>query len=430
MEIPYIETASQFQIQEFQEKKLREAVQYAAANSPFYKKIFKEYSIDGTGIKTLADLQKLPFTTKQQLQQYNNDFLCVPRHKIIDYATTSGTSGRPVTMALTDNDLERLAYNEDLSLSCSGIQQGDAVQLMTTQDRQFMAGLAYFMGLRKLGAGVIRTGAGLPQMQWNAILTYKPDYIIAVPSFLLKLIEYAQANNIDYKNCSVRGAVCIGEPLRNTNLAPNTLAEKITGNWNIKLFSTYASTEMATAFAECEHGQGGHLHPELIIAEVINNDDKPVQEGETGELVITTLGVEGMPLLRFKTGDMVQMHTTPCACGRTTPRIGPVTGRKQQMIKLKGTTLYPPAFSEVMQLFTEVQSHIIEVSYNNAGNDEVLVKICTDNPCGNLLHTIKETFKSKLRVTPNIEFVTHEEINRLMLNPEKRKPVTFIDRRC
>ena len=157
----------------------------------------------------------MPVTTKEDLQKHNDDFLCVPANKIIDYATTSGTLGDPVTFGLTDGDLDRLAYNEAISFDCAGIKEGDIVQLMTTIDRRFMAGLAYFLGLRKMQVGVIRVGAGIPELQWDSILKYKPTYLITVPSFLLKMIEYAENHNIDLNNSSVKGAICIGESLRN-----------------------------------------------------------------------------------------------------------------------------------------------------------------------------------------------------------------------
>ena len=121
--------------------------------------------------------------------------------------------GDPVTFGLTDKDLDRLAYNEAISFDCAGIKEGDVVQLMTTIDRRFMAGLAYFLGLRKMKVGVIRVGAGIPELQWDSILKYKPTYLITVPSFLLKMIEYAENHNIDFNNSSVKGAICIGESL-------------------------------------------------------------------------------------------------------------------------------------------------------------------------------------------------------------------------
>ena len=427
--IPAIEKATPNEIKQFQEQKLKEMLVYVSEQSPYYKNLFERENIDVHSVNSLEDLQQLPVTTKTQLQEHNEAFFCVPMHKIIDYATTSGTLGSPVTFGLTDKDLERLAYNEAISFACAGIQEGDVVQLMTTMDRRFMAGLAYFLGLRKLGAGVIRVGAGIPELQWDSILKYKPKYLVAVPSFLLKLIEYAEHHGIDYKNSSIKGVICIGESLRNQDFSPTILTQRITEKWAIQLFSTYASTEMSTAFTECEYFQGGHHHPELIITEVLDENDKPVANGESGELTITTLGVEGMPLLRFKTGDIVQLHTESCACGKNTLRVGPVLGRKQHMIKYKGTTLYPPAMHDLLTYFEGVKSHVIEISTNELGTDEILIRIASDDPTEDLLNQIKDHFRAKLRVSPKVEFISQDIINKIIFAPMSRKPITFIDKR-
>lgn len=427
--IPKIETAAPEEIKKLQEEKMRQLLWYLNENSPYYKELFSENNIDISTISHLEDLQKIPVTTKTDLQLRNKDFFCVPMTRIIDYAATSGTLGKPVTIGLTDNDLERLAYNEAISFSCAGIQRGDLVQLMTTIDRRFVAGLAYFLGLRKLGAGVIRIGAGIPELQWDSILTHKPQYLIAVPSFLLKMMEYAQENGIDCNGSGIKGVICIGESLRNQDFSDSVLAQKITGKWNIKLFSTYASTEMSTAFTECEYHIGGHHHPELIIIEVLDENNDPVKEGEPGELTVTTLGVEGVPLLRFKTGDIVQLHSGKCKCGRNTLRIGPVVGRKQQMIKYKGTTIYPPAMHDLLKFFDEIQSHLIEISTNDLHSDEILVRIASTNGSDEFLDRIKDHFRAKLRVTPRVEFAPLEELNKIVFNPNSRKPVYFIDKR-
>ncbi len=427
--LPKIETASREEIVTFQNQKLAKQLRYLSEHSPYYKALFSKENIDIDSIKTLDDLVKLPVTTKTDLQEHNDEFFCVPKSKIIDYVTTSGTLGKPVTFGLTDNDLERLTYNEAVSLACAGIQKGDVVQLMTTLDRRFMAGLAYFLGLRKIGAAAVRVGAGIPELQWDSILTYQPKYLIAVPSFLLKMIEYAEKNNIDYNASSVKGVVCIGETLRDQDFLPNQLTKKITEKWNIKLYSTYASTEMCTAFTECEAMQGGHLHPELIIAEVLNDENVPVKNGELGELTVTTLGIEAMPLLRFKTGDIVKAHDEPCSCGRNTLRLGPVMGRKQQMIKYKGTTLYPPAMHDLMTFFEQIQLHQIEISTNEVGTDEIVIKIASPNTTDEFLDEIKDHFRAKLRVTPKIELIDFEVLEKMVMLPASRKPLTFIDRR-
>lgn len=427
--IPVIEQQSTEEIKQLQEVKLQETLAYLQVNSPYYKQLFKKHAIDISEIKSVTDLQKIPVTTKTDLQTNNDDFFCVPKSEIIDYATTSGTLGSPVTFGLTNKDLDRLAYNEAISFACAGIQKGDVVQLMTTLDRRFMAGMAYFLGLRMLGAGAIRVGAGIPELQWDSILKYEPKYLIAVPSFILKLIEYAEKHDIDYKNSSVRGVVCIGESLRNQDFTPSLLSQKITNKWPIELYSTYASTEMSTAFTECNQFKGGHHHPELIITEVLDENDLPVQNGEAGELTITTLGVEGMPLLRFKTGDIVQLHTNSCSCGRNTLRVGPVLGRKQHMIKYKGTTLYPPAMHDLLTYFDDIQNHVIEISTNSLGTDEIVIKIATKTPSEDLLTEIKDHFRAKLRVSPKVEIVDIDILSKIIFPPMSRKPITFIDKR-
>ncbi len=186
---------------------------------------------------------------------------------------------------------------------------------------------------------------------------------------------------------------------------------------------------MNTAFTECKEEQGGHQHPELIIIEILDENNQPVTQGKSGELTITTLGLEAMPLLRFKTGDIVQAHNQTCNCGRNTTRLGPVIGRKKQMIKYKGTTLYPQAMHNVLNAINEIESYVIEISQNSIGTDEILIKIATLEPSDTLLEEIKKHFRAKLRVTPKIEFKDLEVIRTLQFPKMSRKPMTVIDTR-
>lgn len=417
-------------IEAIQEVLLQKQLAYLASHSPFYQRLFAKHKVDVSEVKKLSDLALLPTTCKDDLQLYNDDFLCVPQEEIIDFCTTSGTLGTPVTFGLTDKDLDRLAKNEMQSFETVGVKRGDRVQLMTTIDRRFMAGLAYFLGLRKLGAGVIRVGSGIPEMQWDSILKYKPSYLIAVPSFLLKLIEYAEQHAIDYANCSVKAVICIGEALRDKDLNNTTLTDRILAKWNVQLHSTYASTEMGAAFTECNHFKGGHVQPDLIITEILDEEEHVVANGASGELVITTLGVEGLPLLRFKTGDIVRRYVGSCACGRNTYRIGPVEGRKQHMVKYKGTTLYPPAMHDLLAGFPEIILHQIELFHNEIGTDEIIIRLVSANETEEFLTTIKDHFRAKLRVAPKIELCKIELLQQSVFNPLSRKPITFIDNRA
>jgi phenylacetate-CoA ligase len=283
--------------------------------------------------------------------------------------------------------------------------------------------------VRKLGAGIIRVGNGMPELQWDTIRCFKPNAFITVPSFILKLIEYAEEQGIDYRSSGIQKAVCIGEPLRNPDFSLTKLSSKIKEKWDIHLYSTYASTEMGTAFTECRFGAGGHHHPELIIVEFLDENDQPVKENEAGEVTVTTLGVEGMPLLRFKTGDICYHYNEPCRCGLTTMRLGPVLGRKQQMIKYKGTSFYPPALYDILDNNESIVNYYVEVYTNAIGTDEILIHIGTYEFTEDLEEEIKEHFRAKLRVVPKIIFEQVEKIE-YIINPEGgRKSVKFIDRR-
>ena len=412
-----------------QEQKLRELVSYVSTHSPFYKELFAKHQIAAGDIKTLSDLSLIPVTTKDDLQQRNNDFLCVPTENVIEYTSTSGTLGSPVTIALTDNDLNRLAYNEYSSFSCADGSKNDIYQLMLTLDRQFMAGIAYYSGIRKLGAGIIRLGPGVPALQWETINRLNPTAIVAVPSFILKLISYAKDAGIDINQTSVKKAICIGENIRNTDFSLNILGKKITDAWDIKLYSTYASTEMQTAFTECGEGRGGHYQPELVIVEVLDEDNNQVPPNTPGEVTITTLGVEGMPLLRYKTGDICMYYDEPCACGRTSLRLSPIMGRKKQMIKFKGTTLYPPALFDLLNERDEILDFVIEVSSNEIGLDQVLLYLLPVEDSEECDHSIRAYLQARLRVSPLIKYVNAEVIQKMQFNESSRKPIKFIDKR-
>ena len=418
------------EIRSFQEARLHEAIDYAYTNSAFYRELFDSCKIRPADIRTIEDLRRLPVTTKQDLQLRNKDFLCVDSSQIVDYVTTSGTLGEPVVFALTENDLDRLGYNELSSFTMAGCSRNDIMQLMTTIDRRFMAGLAYWLGARALGMGVIRVGNGIPELQWNTINSIHPTVCMCVPSFLMKLIAFAEENGIDYRSCSLRKAICIGEALRQPDGNLTTLGSRIHEKWpELELYSTYASTEMQASFTECSCHCGNHVPADLIIVEFLDDEGNPVAEGESGEVTITTLGVEGMPLVRFRTGDICIHYDSPCACGRNSTRLSSVIGRKGQMIKFKGTTLYPPALFDILDNIPEVKSYVVEVYTNSLGTDQVQIKLASDNHSESFVKQIKDIFRSKVRVAPDVVFEAPEIIAKMQMPPMSRKVVKFFDLR-
>jgi len=412
-----------------QEKKLVQTIDYVARHSPFYINHFREHNIDPASINSINRLKTIPSIGKEQLHRHNADFLCVPKREVVEYSSTSGTLGSPVNIQLTENDLSRLALNEYYSFSCAGASADDVFQLMLTLDRQFMAGMAYYSGLRKIGAGIIRLGPGVPSLQLETIQRLQPTAIVAVPSFIVKLIDFANQHGINLNETSVKKAICIGENIRNTDFSFNVLGRKITEAWNIELYSTYASTEMQTAFTECNAFCGGHMQPELIILEMLDETDQPVKPGQPGEVTITTLGVTGMPLVRYKTGDICIHYTAQCKCGRWSTRLSPVVGRKKQMIKFKGTTLYPPALFDMLNELENVKDYVVEVYSNEVGTDEVKLHILPFTHSEEADRKIRADLQARLRVSPHINYLTAEALQKMQLPESSRKVIRFIDNR-
>lgn len=427
--IPEIEKKSLKEQHTFQLDKLREAISYMKANSAFYARHLSEHAAQIENMQSLSDLQALPTTTKEDLQHHNRDFLCVPQRDVREIMSTSGTLGNPVFISLSANDLDRLAYNEMLSFHCMELDEEDVVQLMLTLDRQFMAGIAYYSGLSKMGATVVRSGPGLPALQWDMMQQLDVSALVTVPSFLSKMLDYAADQEIPFQKLSVKKILAIGESLRDGKMEPNALAQRIKSKWDVQLFSTYASTEMQTAFTECNAGKGGHHHPELIIVEILDEHGIPVKEGEAGEVTITTLGVEAMPLLRYKTGDIACAYYEACPCGRNTIRLGPVVGRRQQMIKFKGTTIYPPQLFDVLNSLEAITDYALTLTNDETGQDILTLYIQTgmEEAACDLL--IRPAFQHKWRVTPNIVYCTAAAIQALHFPDNARKPQRFQDLR-
>ena len=292
-----------------------------------------------------------------------------------------------------------------------------------------MAGLAYYLGSQELGVGIIRTGPGSLKYQWDMIERFNPEIVIAVPSFLLKMIRFAKDNNIDLSQCSLLKAICIGEPIREANLQLNSLGQAISSDLNIKLYSTYASTEMMTAFTECDEGRGGHLQEDLLFVEVLDKNGVEVKDGESGEVVITTLGVEAMPLLRYRTGDICTVYRAKCKCGRTSLRLGPVLGRKSQRLKVKGTTIFPSTIIEAVYAFKHVENFAIEVSLDEFDSDKLCLFVTDEFLQTSSLKEIKGFLKSKLLFTPEICVVENRIINDKIGINKTRKINRFIDNR-
>ncbi len=404
---------------------LREHIAYAAKNSPFYQRL----GIDSNNIRDFSDMQLIPTTEKRHLTEQNLDFLAVPRETVTDVCMTSATVGSQPTMILqTPSDLARLAHNEEIAFGISGLGSNDILAIGAAIDRCFMAGLAYYLGAQRMGATAVRIGAGSAAQHWELIKTTDATAIVGVPSMMLKIAQYAQEAGDDPASSTVRKLLAIGEPTRDAGLELLPLGKLLEETWQAPLYSTYASTEMATSFNECDARCGGHLRPELAYMEILDDDGKPVPQGETGEVTLTPLGVKGMPLIRFRTGDIAYMIDEPCSCGRTSRRISPVVGRKNQMLKYKGTLMFPNAVMSAVEGLDGFLEGYVTAKCDSHGND--LVTLCAAiDPARLSLETMRQRLQSKIRVVPQIELMTEDAIREKVYLPGKRKRVIFHDYR-
>ena len=405
------------------------AFRYAAGRSPFYREHFSRAGISAGDKISLAEIARIPAIDKTVVSENTEMFLCVPQERIVDIVTTSGTTGQPLVWQLAENDLERLARNEELSFACTGFTAADTVLLAVAMDRCFIAGMAYFLGLRKLGCAVVRVGAATPAMHLDMVRRANPTAVVSVPSFLAHLAGKAAEAKLDLADCGIRKAVCIGEAVRENDFSLNYAGRLVEKNWGAKVFSTYGVTELAASLCECESGCGGHLHPDLLFLEALDEAGNPVPDGAVGELTATTFGVEAMPLIRYRTGDFAAIHRAPCRCGRNTLRIGPIVGRKHQKLKLKGTTVFPSAFKTILDATPGITKYAIIARRENNLADAVEVKIACADDAAKISAALKEQFQGMARVVPQITAASTAEIEKLQLPEGAHKRRYFIDLR-
>jgi phenylacetate-CoA ligase len=239
---------------------------------------------------------------------------------------------------------------------------------------------------------------------------------------------FLKAEGLDPASTGVKKLVCIGEPVRDRRLEFLKVGEQLELVWGARVYSTYASSETITSFCECTAQQGGHLHPDLAVVEIVDELGHPVPAGETGEVVVTPLGIEGMPLVRFKTGDVSFLIEGPCPCGRNSPRLGPILGRKNQMIKLKGTTLYPNSINAVLDTLPGVVEYYVTATtdYDLSDVVRIFVAVASDSCSAEM---IMDKLQAHLRVRPEVVIATDEQVKSKVYSGNPRKLTRFVDER-
>ena len=404
---------------------LRAHVRHCREHSPHYRAALRD--MGPLPDHSLSEaLRALPLTAKQDLEADNDAFCAVPPRAVVDMSLSSGTTGRATRIVYTEHDLQRLAYNEAKALSACGLGREDVILLTCTMDRCFIAGLAYFLGARALGAASLRNGQGSLASHAELLQRMRPTAIVGVPSFMNKLGLYLKEQGVDPAAIGVQRMVAIGEPLRDRTMALLPVGRELEALWGARVHSTYASSETVTTFCECAEQNGGHLQADLALVEILDEAQAPLPPGAVGEVVVTPLAVEGMPLLRFRTGDIGFVQDAPCPCGRNTVRLGPILGRKAQMLKVRGTTLYPPAILAVLAAMDGVGECYVSARRCAPLSDEVTVHVALRCDAAVSAEEIALRLQARLRVKPLVAIEPEERVRQVVYNPKYRKPVRFV----
>jgi phenylacetate-CoA ligase len=425
----FIEGLPVEEIKRIQDRLLEEAVTYAWKHSPYYMRVFRERGITPSDIRGVDNISILPLTQKENIQEDNWAFLSVPREEIAEIVSTTGTTGDPTFVALTAGDLERLACNEERSFGYACAVPEDLFHISVTCDNLFIAGIAYYRGLIKLGASVVRIGPQNIIRHLDLIRKLRPTGIVAVPSFMVQLARRVSSNGVSAAELGIRKIVLIGDSIRDEDFRTNALGTLIENAFGNVCFSTYGITEAQQSFCECSIRQGLHSHPDFAFAEIIDEEGFPLPDGEMGELVLTPFGIEGMPLLRYRTGDMTFKISGPCACGRNSVRLGPILGRRNQKLKFKGVTLYPKNIENALLCVKGVINYQIEAFTGDDETDNIILRVGYHGNGEDFRAELCEMIKAKARVTPKVEVEHPEQVDKRLYEGGSRKAMTFMDRR-
>lgn len=411
--IPYrdkaVETAPREVIEWMQLTALRKQVT-AALKTPFYRPRLAERGISsGEDIKTLADIRKLPFTTKNDLREaYPFGLLAVPKEEVVRVHASSGTTGTPTVIYLTQHDLDMASDTMARSLQAAGGTKDDIIQNMMTYGL-FTGGLGFHYGAEKMGAMVIPTSAGNTLRQLKFMKDFGTTMIHATPSYLLHLhAAIEEATDLKRSDLKLRKAITGAEP------HSEELRQKIQDKLGIEVYNCYGMSELngpGVAF-ECVFRTGLHIWEDRYIMEIINPDTlEPVAEGETGELVMTILCRDAMPLLRYRTRDLTRILLDPCPCGRTHRRIARFTGRTDDMLIINGVNIFPSQIEEVLLKAKGVGANYLIIVEKAGDLDRLTVQVeitpemFADD--ARVINALRDTLKSEMTalitINPHIE---------------------------
>jgi len=405
-------------LKNLQSERFQKLVNYANEHSQFYRSKFLNAGIHIKDIRTISDIQKLPLTTKDELrEQYPFGLKATSLDRILETHVTSGTTGNPVAMGYTKADLDLWAEVVARALCCAGAIPGNMIQIAYGYGL-FTGGLGLHYGALKMGLTIIPCSSGQTKRQLKLMRDFKPQILACTPSYALYMVEGALEEKIDPAQSSWKIGIFGAEPWSE---AMRTQIEKI---WAMEATDIYGLCEIIGpgVAQECHHKKGLHLFSDVFYPEVLNPEtNKPVGDGESGVLVLTTLTKEGMPLIRYVTRDIVTMTNQRCPCGRTSPRISKIKGRTDDMIIVRGINVFPSQIEHILLNIEETHPHyqiIVDREARGLDKLEVMVEIKEEffsdeiKKLSSIQERIEKRIESNLGISAKVRLVEPQTIAR------------------
>ena len=405
---PELETMTRPEIEKLQMERLKTTLQ-RCMNAPFYKKRFEEHGLKPEDIRSLEDLRKIPFTTKQNLRDnYPFGMSVVPLEQVVRLHSSSGTTGTPTVILHTQKDLDEWANAVARCLYMVGLRPGDIFQNSSGYG-MFTGGLGFQYGAERLGMLTVPAAAGNTKRQIKFITDFGTTALHAIPSYAGRLYEVMEEMGIDPRRDTKLRTLIIGaEPHSDQQ------RRRIEDMLGVKAYNSFGMSEMCgpgVAF-ECPEQNGMHIWEDYYIVEIVDPETlEPVPEGEVGELILTTINREAMPLLRYRTRDLTRILPGECPCGRHHKRLDRMKGRSDDMMILKGVNIFPIQIENILMQFKELGSDYLITLTNLEANDEMTVEVELNEFIDDygfmqrLTKEITRQLKDEILITPTVKLV-------------------------
>ncbi|GAB7015235.1 phenylacetate--CoA ligase family protein [Methanogenium cariaci] len=405
---PNMELRSEAELKRMQFKLLKTLVYRLYSFSNFYHDRMVAHGVHPDDITKLTDVGKLPYMVKSDLRDnYPDRIFTATPEELVRYHVSSGTTGKPTVVGYTKNDLENWTESLARALSSCGVGRGDVVQVAYGYGL-FTGGLGLHYGAERIGATVVPASVGNTERQLELIQDLRVTTICCTPSYLMHIGETAKKLGISIKDDTrLRTAILGAEPWS------DQMRERIEAEMGIKAYNIYGTSELSgPMFTECTEQDGIHMWSDLALVEIISPDTgQPVPDGEQGEMVVTILQKEALPIIRYRTGDITSIDHAPCACGRTHPRIARLAGRVDDMLIIRGINVFPSQVEHTLLSIPEVSGHFM-IEVDRAGAlDNMLVKVELNpeafsdkiNDILDIRRRVGHTLKNMLNVSVDVE---------------------------